>query len=399
MKTEIFKNRIGNAAEIIKNGGIVAVPTETVYGLAANGLNADAVRKIYEVKGRPEVKPISLLISGPEDIDRYCVDVPSAAKKLAQLFFPGPLTIVLKSSDFVPLIVRANGQTIGVRCPSNDLTLQLIKESNVPLAAPSANPSGSVSPKSGVEVINYFDGIIDCIIDDGNCSLGFESTIIDLSKTPYSILREGALPVEKIENALIDCVKIIGITGPTGSGKSTALKEIKSHNGLILDCDKIYHSLLESNSEMINEIKLRFPDSFDNSKINRKKLASIVFNDSASLLELNKITHKYVSEDVKSRIKNYALNGGTLAAIDAVELVSSGLNKLCNKTVAVLSDSETRLKRIMLRDGISKESAKKRILSGRQDEYYNTNCDVCIENNDSEEIFLEKFSREVKLYE
>lgn len=395
MKTLIFKNKIGNSAEIIKNGGIVAVPTETVYGLAANGLDSSAVKKIYEVKGRPEIKPISLLVSGADDLFRYCIDVPIQAKTLAEHFFPGPLTIILNSSDCVPSITRAGGETIGIRCPANELTLDLIKQADVPLAAPSANPSGKTSPKSGADVINYFNGYIDCIIDNGNCSIGQESTIIDLSKTPYVILRQGSLPIEKITEVLLKCVKIIGITGPTGSGKSTALKIIEANNGLILDCDKIYHSLLDSNAEMINELKQRFPDSFANDKLDRKKLSSIVFNDTLALADLNKITHKYVSSEVKKRIESFAMNGGTLAAIDAVELISSGLNNLCTKTVAIISNKESRLRRIMTRDGISEKSAEARIASGRNDDYYISNCDTFIENNSTEEDFLNKFAKEV----
>ena len=214
-------------------------------------------------------------------------------------------------------------------------------------------------------------------------------------EVPNIYLEGGTLPIEKINEVLFKCVKIIGITGPTGSGKSTALKIIEANGGLVLDCDKIYHSLLDSNAEMINELKQRFPDSFSNDKLDRKKLSSIVFNDTLALADLNRITHKYVSSEVKKRIESFAMNGGTLAAIDAVELISSGLNNLCTKTVAVISNKESRLRRIMTRDGISEKSAEVRIASGRNDDYYISNCDTFIENNSTEEDFLNKFSKEV----
>ena len=196
------------AAEIILAGGLVAVPTETVYGLAANGLDHDAVMKIYEVKGRPETKPINLLVSGMADVESFCTDIPAAAFRLAEKFWPGPLTMILNRRDIVPNIVTAGGKTLGVRCPDNKKTLDLIKLTGVPLAAPSANPSDMPSPKSADTVAEYFDGKIDGIIDDGVCRLGIESTILDLTVSPPRILRLGGLSKEAIEDVL--GVKVLG---------------------------------------------------------------------------------------------------------------------------------------------------------------------------------------------
>ena len=190
------------AAEIILAGGLVAVPTETVYGIAANGLDHDAVMKIYEVKGRPETKPINLLVSGMADVESFCTDIPDAAFSLAEKFWPGPLTMILNRRDIVPDIVTASGKTLGVRCPDNKKTLDLIKLTGVPLAAPSANPSDMPSPKSADTVAEYFDGKIDGIIDDGVCRLGIESTILDLTVSPPRILRLGGLSKEAIEDVL-----------------------------------------------------------------------------------------------------------------------------------------------------------------------------------------------------
>jgi L-threonylcarbamoyladenylate synthase len=167
----IIDNDMTPAAAIIRNGGLVGVPPETVYGLAANGLNEPAVGKIYDVKGRPETKPISLLIAGMADAEQFCRDIPDAAYALAAEFWPGPLTMVLKRQDNVPDIVTAGGDTVGVRCPDHPKTLRLIALAGVPLAAPSANLSGAPSPKSAADVMSVFDGKIDAVIDGGLCTV------------------------------------------------------------------------------------------------------------------------------------------------------------------------------------------------------------------------------------
>jgi L-threonylcarbamoyladenylate synthase len=190
------------AAEIIKNGGLVAVPTETVYGLAANGLDQNAVMKIYEVKNRPETKPISLLVTGMDGVEKFCRDIPEPAYFLAEKFWPGPLTMILKRQPNVPDIVTSGGDTVGVRCPDHPKTLELIRLSGVPLAAPSANLSGEPSPKNVDAVLKTFDGKIDCAVDGGACAVGTESTILDLTVAPARILRQGGLQRGELEGAL-----------------------------------------------------------------------------------------------------------------------------------------------------------------------------------------------------
>jgi L-threonylcarbamoyladenylate synthase len=190
------------AAGIIRNGGIVGVPTETVYGLAANGLDASAVEKLYDVKGRPETKPISLLVTGMADAGMFCRDIPDLAYRLAERFWPGPLTIILRKKDKVPDIVTAGGGTVGVRCPDHPKTLELIRLAGVPLAAPSANLSGEPSLKAAADVLKVFGGKIDAVIDGGPCAGGIESTILDLTVTPPKILRQGGLSAEAIDSVL-----------------------------------------------------------------------------------------------------------------------------------------------------------------------------------------------------
>ena len=198
----ITDNDLSYAVEVIKSGGLVGVPTETVYGLAGNGLDTAAVERIYEVKGRPSVKPLSLLVPGLDVAATVCAEIPESARLLAEAFWPGPLTIVLPKSDTVPSIVTAGGDTVGVRCPDHPLTLEFLRLSEIPVAAPSANISDMPSPKSAEEVLEYFNGKIDCIIDGGRCELGVESTIVSLVENPYIIIRQGALSEEHIRSVL-----------------------------------------------------------------------------------------------------------------------------------------------------------------------------------------------------
>lgn len=178
------------------------MPTETVYGLAADGLNEAAVQKIYDVKGRPAVKPISLLVSGMEQVEDFCDNIPPAAYKLAERFWPGAMTMILYRKPNVPDIVTAGGITLGVRCPQHETTLRIIAEVNRPLATPSANISGEESPKNAQKVLDYFDGKIEAIVDGGECAVGVESTIIDLTTSPPRILRHGGISEADIFAAL-----------------------------------------------------------------------------------------------------------------------------------------------------------------------------------------------------
>jgi L-threonylcarbamoyladenylate synthase len=203
MKTLLITDtNMAPAADIIKAGGLVAVPTETVYGLAADGLNAAAVEKIYIAKNRPETNRITLLISGMTDAERFCRDIPKEAYVLAERFWPGPLTMILYKKNNIPDIVTAGTDTVGVRCPDHPKTLALIRLAGVPLAAPSANMSGEPSPRNVTDVLKVFDGKIDGAIDGGPCTIGIESTIVDMTVCPPKILRQGGLPREAIENAL-----------------------------------------------------------------------------------------------------------------------------------------------------------------------------------------------------
>ena len=390
MNTKRYISCTDELVGIMRGGGLVAVPTETVYGLAGNGLDEKAVAEIYEVKGRPEVKPLSLMVHDAASMERYCENVPPQAYTLAKKFWPGPLTIVMKAKPCVPEIVRAGGETVGLRCPDHPLTLELLEKSGVPFAAPSANPSGEPSPQNADSVLKYFDGKIDAVLDGGECGIGCESTLIDLSRTPYRILRQGALPADEIADAFVDSMKIIGITGGTGCGKTTALNELERRGALLIDCDAVYHRMLETDRPMLDEIEKYFPGAVIDGKLDRKALGAVVFTDEEALRDLNIITHRHINLEIRRILREHAMNGGTLAAIDAIELFSSGLAKRCTATIGVIADREVRIDRIMRRDGISREYAMMRVNAQRPNEYFIQKCSHVLENNGSQEEFIEK---------
>ena len=381
MNTKRIVTEFDAAAALLREGKLVAVPTETVYGLAGNGLDVAAVEQIYEVKGRPAVKPLSLMVSGRESIGRVCADVPPAAYALAGRFWPGPLTIVLQAKPVVPEIVRAGGSTVGLRCPDHPATLETLRLAGVPFAAPSANPSGAPSPKTADDVLQYFDGQIAAVIDGGTCGIGTESTIVDLSQTPYRILRPGALPEEKVWQTLVDDMTIIGVTGGTGCGKTTALNAFSERGALVLDCDAVYHALLQTDAELLAEIEARFPGVVENGKLARKRLGAIVFQDASALADLNAITHRHISAALQKRLTDFARSGGRAAVIDAVALIESGLGKLCTTIIGVTAPREARIRRIMAREGISEDYAAARVDAQQSDEWYAEHCDQILDNS------------------
>lgn len=381
MKTQIFTGDLSGAAEMIRRGGLVAVPTETVYGLAGNGMNEKAVRDIYEVKGRPAIKPLSLMVPGAEAMEKYCLEVPEQAKLLAGAFWPGPLTIVMKARPEIPEIVLAGGSTVGLRCPAHEKTLELLRMLEVPLAVPSANPSGMPSPKNAGTVREYFDGKIEGIIDGGECGIGMESTLISLCSSPYRILRQGALSAESIADCLVSGMTVIGITGGSGAGKTSVLSELEKSGFSVIDCDRLYHELLETDAELISELSALFPGTVIDGRLDRKKLGTMVFGDEAKLKLLNSVSHRYVCNAVRNRLRELAMNGCTKAALDALYIVDSPLAEFCTHTVGVLASKEVRLERIMKRDGISREYALARLNAQKPDSFYIDSCTKTIRND------------------
>jgi len=252
---------VAKAKEILEKGGLVGIPTETVYGLGANGYSAEAVLKIFAAKERPYFDPLILHFSSISEMEEAVTSFPSKAKKLARKFWPGPLTLVLPKKSIVPDEVTSGLNSVAVRIPRHPLTLKLLESLPFPLAAPSANPFGYVSPTSAIHVEDQLGDKIDYVLDGGDCSIGVESTIVSFLEAKPIILREGGVPREKIEEQIgsIDTVAI-SASKPLAPGmmdshyaprvKLTLVKDLKKYlstnriiegSGLLCFKDAIAH--------------------------------------------------------------------------------------------------------------------------------------------------------------
>ena len=522
-----IEDKISAAAKILREGGLVGIPTETVYGLGANGLDGKAVKRIFEAKGRPQDNPLILHVTGPQWLPRYCADIPPIAYVLARKFWPGPLTMILKRKPIVPDETTAGLDTVGMRCPNHPVTLAIIREAGVPIAAPSANTSGRPSCTTAQDVLEDMNGKIEGVVDGGPCTVGVESTILDLTCEPPRLLRPGGLPLEDLERLIghIDVDKavttplkegeqpkapgmkyrhyapkapvtvftgapdayareiqrrvgptsgvicfdeyahlfqgqevhtlgpsgdklaqaqrvfdalrtfdsssvteiyaqcpdnrglglaignrlkkaagfhvveadshriVLGLTGGTGAGKTSALNAIRELGGTVIDCDAVYHEMLENSQEMRNAINAKFPGVFDqDGKLNRQKLGQEVFAQKDRLAQLNEIVFGFMTPELDRRMESA---GDGLFAIDAINLLESGADRLCDRTIAVTAPTELRVRRIMARDGITEQYARLRISAQKPDEYYRGKCD-CELNNAADTP--EAFQAEAKLF-
>ncbi len=274
------------AADIINNGGLVAFPTETVYGLGADGLNTNAVKKIYVAKGRPSDNPLILHIAKEEDLEKLVTEITPVAKELMANFWPGPMTLVLKKKDVVSDVVSGGLDTVAVRLPESEIARKLIEKAGTPVAAPSANSSGRPSPTKANHVLEDLNGKIDMIIDGGNCQVGLESTVIDVTGNEAIILRPGGVTFEDVEKLgikvsydrhLIDKTSVEKPKSPGMKYKHYAPK-----GNLVV---------LEGSFENIKEFMKNYPDSgvltFDEYPIGNKtefSLGSIYKSEEGSRL-------------------------------------------------------------------------------------------------------------------
>lgn len=508
---KVIEDQISAAADILRQGGLIGIPTETVYGLGANALDEDAVRKIFEAKGRPQDNPLIIHIPGPQWLPRYCEDVPPLAYTLARKFWPGPLTMILKRKKIIPDTTTAGLDTVGVRCPDHQVTLAIIRESGVPIAAPSANTSGRPSCTTAADVMEDMEGKIDAVVDGGPCQVGVESTIIDLTCEPPRLLRPGGLPLEALEDVagpiavdravtqqlkegeqpkapgmkyrhyapkapvtvvtgpaassartiqhlaqpgdgvicfdefatlfdqqvverlgpsqdkriqaqrVFDALRafdskdvhqiyaqcpdsqglglaisnrlkkaagfktiaaeerkvILGITGGTGSGKTSALNAIRELGGTVIDCDAVYHKMVAENQELRHAIEVKFHGVFNSDgSLNRKKLGELVFENKERMEQLNEVIYRFLVPEVQRLCQE----GGDLVAIDAINLVESGADSICDKTIAITAPMELRVRRITARDGIDERYARMRISAQKSDEFYRGKCDYELSN-------------------
>ena len=226
MKTRYFtitspdqEEDVAAAAAIVRGGGLVGIPTETVYGLGANGLDGAAVGRIFQAKGRPQDNPLILHIPEAEWLRRYCKNIPPAAWRLAERFWPGPLTMILQRKVNVPNAVTCGLDTVGIRCPDHPVTLAIIRAAGVPVAAPSGNLSGRPSPTCARHMEEDMDGKIDAIVDGGPCGVGVESTIVDLTAPVPRLLRPGGLPLEDLRAVLGEVAVDRAVLSPLDPGE------------------------------------------------------------------------------------------------------------------------------------------------------------------------------------
>ncbi len=502
---------VNEAAEILRNGGLVAVPTETVYGLAANALDGKAVSRIFEAKGRPQDNPLIVHVSSLDEIPPLVSEVDPRVYDLAEAFWPGPLTVIMKKSELIPDEVCAGLDTVAIRMPSHPVARAVIKASGVPLAAPSANASGKPSPTRASHVRDDLDGKIECILDAGECSIGVESTVITLVTDPPTLLRPGGVTPEELESVLgkinishavyeslgegekaqspgmkykhyapaarvtlikgsfdkyekylkahktgicavcfegegkhfpvsveygraddsltqarsifdalrkvdetgcdeafVRCpcadgvglavynrllrssafrvtdldfsIPVYGITGQTGAGKSTVCSLFEKAGFHTVDTDLIAREAVR-NPEVIENLKKAFgSDIFSDGELNRRELARRAFESEEKTNLLNSITHPVITELAIKEIHEAARNGAKAALIDAPVLLESPLAGVCDKIICVTADRDTRLQRIMQRDGIGIEDAELRIKAQRGEEYYTSHSDIEIRN-------------------
>ena len=227
LNEDVGQGALNAAAEILKAGGTVAVPTETVYGLAASAMSDSAVAKIFAAKGRPQDNPLIVHISDVKMLFSVAKEIPDVVFRLAEKFWPGPLTLVLPKGENVCESVSAGLQTVAVRCPKNETALDLIKTSGLPLAAPSANLSGSPSPTKAAHVVADLNGKIDAVLMGEDCAVGVESTVITLVTHPPRLLRPGAVTAEQLKEFLPDLVIDPAVLKELGLGEQAASPGMK----------------------------------------------------------------------------------------------------------------------------------------------------------------------------
>ncbi len=283
---------VNQAADLIKKGELVAFPTETVYGLGANALDAQAVQKIFAAKGRPQNNPLIVHVSGKEQAQSLVTEWTDSAEQLAEAFWPGPLTIVLPKNGHIPDVTTGGGSTVALRCPDDETALMLIETSGVPIAAPSANRSGSISPVDGAHVQKDLEGLIPLILDSGPVPGGIESTVIDLSGAHPRLLRPGLLSVTDIERVI----------GPV---ERTSLRMTKDFPAASPGLQKRHYSpktpFLEADEIEIQKQTQPFGMlHFKNKKFDHKDMTSIVLsgNPQAYAHDLYKALHELDAQNL-----------------------------------------------------------------------------------------------------
>lgn len=255
---------IAYCQELLKNNQLVAIPTETVYGLAANAFDTDAVSQIFKMKSRPRFNPLIVHIHNLNQLEDLATDVPDAAMKLAKAFWPGSLTLILPKQPNVPDIITAGKPTVGVRMPNHIMTLELLKGLPFPLAAPSANPFTRVSPTSAAHVAHYFGERIPAILDGGPCQVGLESTIIGFDGPTPVVYRKGGISIEAIEE-VVGKVALLTENNTAPQAPGMLLKHYSPSTPLIIS-DNIQESLKANFNKRVGVLSY-YSDDFSGAEI------------------------------------------------------------------------------------------------------------------------------------
>lgn len=308
-----FKTLIGNevteAGAFLQQGETVGIPTETVYGLAANALNTDAVLKIFSVKNRPHFDPLIVHTHGIEEVKKYATKIPPEAALLMQAFMPGPLTVLLKKKEIVPDLVTSGLDTVAIRIPNHPLTLELLRQLDFPLAAPSANPFGYISPTSAYHVYDQLHGRIPYILDGGTTEIGLESTIVGFENNEAVVYRLGGLAIEEIEKVI---GKVTVAINESSNPKAPGL--LKSHYA-----PKKNLRILE----------------YDNLTISNANAGVIAFDKPVEGVEQKNQILLSVKGDLKEAAKNLfaamrQLDNSNVEIIYAIKFPETGLGKAIN---------------------------------------------------------------------
>lgn len=327
--------KLEKAGQIIKNGGLVLFPTETVYGLGANGLDAEAVKKIYTAKGRNSDNPLILHISDIEMLGKIAKDISDVEFSLMNAFWPGPFTIILNKTDLVPSVVAGGLDTVGVRMPSNEIARNLIKFSNVPIAAPSANISGRPSGTNIEDIYQELGDKVDYIIDGGDCNIGVESTVVRVIDGVPHILRPGKITAEEIQeiagNVIID-KHILGKLEADSKVMSPGMKY--KHYAPNTKCVLVYD---KDNSTLQNKIK----DIIDNCLSQKQKPLVMCLSENAKYFkdvyskELNKDNSNY---NDTSNIENVEIFDMGVSLDDMSKSIFTDLRKAdkCNVDLIII---------------------------------------------------------------
>ncbi len=510
------------AGELLRRGELVAIPTETVYGLAANALDGNAVSGIFRVKGRPQDNPLIVHISSLEQIPQLTKNIPPLVYRLAELFWPGPLTMVLPRSDRVPIEVSAGLDTVGIRFPAHSVAQAVIRAAGVPLAAPSANLSGAPSPTNAKRVWEDLNGKIPLLIDGGECEVGVESTVIAVGEDSVEILRPGKITAEQFQKAGIkvtvnpaverglkegeqaaspgmkyrhyapkaellliqapleafrrylkenaeehsyalvfdgeaelmpipsltyggkkvsgdqahqlferlrqldeknaNCVYVraptrkgvglavynrlirasafrsvtllsplvVGLTGPTGSGKTLVSDAMSKRGAYLINADQIAREVVEPehSSGCLSRLSELFSGILrSNGTLDRGALAEQAFSDPEALEKMNGVCYPAIFDEIVSKIRQ---SDAPLILLDAPTLFESGCDLLCDLVVSVLAPADVRLKRILLRDGITPQQALSRMGAQHDDRFYTEQSDYLLLNDGSKKAVLDK---------